>query len=292
MHDILDNLKVFAREVWVFLSSMFFLTNFAKMAGVVVGIAILSNWWLRCYTRHGESVQVEDFSSMHLLDAKKQARDKGFRFEILDSVWVEGKPGGIILSQTPKPLSRVKEGRKIYVTITQWNAEMVRLPVFSESSYDYDRYAAKIARKSIKSRIKERVFDAKQAENTILHLFYDGKKITERDVKDGFEVPMGSTLEFVVTERLSNEMEIPNLVCMRYDAAEFLVSTSNLNIGNVEKDETVTNPSTAFVYRQEPPYDSTMTIPMGGQISVWLTQDEPAACSGNGTAPIDENNSQ
>lgn len=275
----MENLKAFLREVWLFLSSTIFLFNFAKMVAVVIGIAILTNWWLRCYTSHGESVQVNDFTGMQLREARKLGKDKGFRFDVIDSVWLEGKPGGLIVSQIPKPLARVKEKRKIYVTVTQSVPEMVRLPIFSESSYDYDRYASKLAKRSIKSRVSERVFDKRQAENTILYLFFNGKKVTERDVKNGFEVPMGSTLDFVVTERLSNEMEIPDLLCMRYDAAEFLVSTSNLNIGEVFEDESVTDRSSAYVMKQEPAYESGTTIQMGGQINVWLTQNLPAGCT-------------
>jgi beta-lactam-binding protein with PASTA domain len=285
-----EYLKAFAREVWLFLSSRIFLINFAKMAGVVLVLVLLTNGWLRCYTNHGESVQVEDFTGLHILDAKKQGHGKDFRFEVIDSVWQEGKPGGIIQSQNPPPFARVKEGRKIYVTVTQWQPELVRLPQFSLSSYDYDRYAAKIARRSIKSRVKERVFDKKQAENTILYFYFKGEKITERDIKNGYDVPMGSTLDFVVTERLSNVMEIPDLMCMTFSTAEFLVSTSNLNIGLIEEDATVTNRSTAYIFRQEPPFDSLKTIPMGGQINVWLTQEKPVNCNETVTEQDDEGN--
>ncbi|MEK7256246.1 MAG: PASTA domain-containing protein, partial [Bacteroidota bacterium] len=242
----MDSLKYYLREIWLFLSSPIFLINFAKMVAVVLGLALLTGWALRCHTRHGESVQLNDFTGKHLTDAKRESRDKGFRFEVIDSIWQEGKPGGIIIKQTPNPLSRVKEGRKIYVTVTQWNAEMVRLPLLVESSYDYDRYAAKLAKRSIKARIKERVFDRRQAENTILYLYYEGKKVDETDIKNGFEVPMGATLEFVVTERLTNELQVPDLVCMNFSAAEFLVSNSNLNIGEVVADATVTDRNVAY----------------------------------------------
>ena len=175
-------------------------------------------------------------------------------------------------------MARVKEGRKIYVTVTGESAP-VRLPIWSQSSYDFDRYSNKVARLGVKCRVKERVFDNRQAANTILYLFYDGKKVTEQQVKNGFDVMMGSTLEFVVTERLSNEMEIPQLRCMTFDAAEFLVSSSNLNIGEVFEDESVTDRNTAYVYQQEPAFATGQTIQMGAQISLWLTQTLPDGCT-------------
>jgi len=251
------------------------------MVGVILGIFILTTWWMRCYTHHGESVQVDDFMGMHISDAKKKGRDKDFRFEVMDSVWREGMPSGIITLQNPKPLSRVKEGRKIYVTVTG-KPQPELLPKFSDSSYDFERYKSKLEKRGLKVKEKERVFDARQAENTILYFYHGGKKVTEGQVRSGYYVMPGDLLEFVVTERRSNLAEIPDLVCMSFSAAEFLVSTSNLNIGQVNEDETVTDPGSAYVYRQEPAWAAGQTIQMGGQITVWITQGIPARCGSSG----------
>ncbi|MBI5915070.1 MAG: PASTA domain-containing protein [Bacteroidetes bacterium] len=286
-NGLLENLKAFAREAWLFLTSVLFLKNLAMMVGVVVGFALLSNWWLGCYTNHGESVQVDDFTGMHFSDAKRQARDKDFEFEILDSLWKEGQPSGIILKQTPKPLSRVKEGRKIYVTVTG-DPDAYRLPNLKESSYEFDRYAKRLAMNGVKSRVKERVYDRKQAENSILYFYHDGKKVTEREVKTGYFVMAGDVLEFVVTERLSNQLQVPDLVCMNFTAAEFLVSTSNLNIGAINEEGAVSDQSTAFVSRQEPAAGE--PVQMGGQITVWLSQTPPPGCSDGNDSPASDQN--
>lgn len=274
----MDYIKALALEFWLFISSAFFLSNFIKMLAVVIGLFFLTNWWLKCYTNHGDSAQVADYSGMEVSDAAKLGKEKGFRFEILDSVWMEGQPGGIVISQIPRPMMRVKEGRKIYVTVSRSEPDLVLLPILSESSYDYDKYASKLLRRNIKCRVSERVFDAKQAENTVLYLLYNGRKITERDIKDGFEVPMGSTLDFVVTERLSTQLEIPDLVCLQFDVAEFIISSSNLNLGNVILDETVTNQSSAYVFMQEPAFAPNTTLRVGEQINIWLTQVKPSIC--------------
>ena len=77
---------------------------------------------------------------------------------------------------------------------------------------------------------------------------------------------------------LSNEVEIPDLVCMDYPAAEFLLSTANLNIGLVTEDETVTDPSIAYVAKQDPPFVPGVMVPMGTQVQLWLTQFPPEDC--------------
>lgn len=268
----------YLREIWLFLSSRIFLSNFLKMMAVIVGIFLMTNWWMRCYTDHGESVQVDDFTGLHMDDAVKRGQRKGFQFEVIDSGWVAGKPGGLIISQTPKPLSRVKEGRKIYLNVTKYEAEMVRLPEFSNYAYEHDEYAKRLELLDIKVKEPEKVYDKRQAPGTILHFEYEGKKVTEADVKRGFEIPKGSTVKFTVTDRLSNKVEIPNLICKNFDAADFLVGTYNLNLGEINEDATVTDRYSAYVYKQDPPFDPEATYQMGTQVNIWLTQDLPDGC--------------
>lgn len=286
----MEKIKAFGREVFLFVTSVVFLKNFAMMLAVVVGFALFSNWFLGCYTNHGESVQVDDFIGMHVADAERHGSDKDFEFVVLDSVWTEGKPSGIILKQVPKPLSRVKEGRKIYITVTG-EPDAYRLPEIKLSAYDFDRYSKKIAMNGVKFRVKERVFDRKQAENSILYFYHNGKKVTENEVKSGYYVMPGDVLEFVVTEQTSNELQAPDIVCMNYAAAEFLISSSNLIIGTVNEDGAISNQSTAYVSRQDPPAGE--PVQMGMQITVWITQTLPDGCSAtNKAAPASDGTDQ
>lgn len=276
----MDKIKSFFKEIWLFLSSGLFLTTFAKMIGIAILLFFMTTWWLRCYTDHGESVQVDDFTGMHISDASSKGKIKGFRFEVIDSAWRQGDPSGLIINQTPKPLSRVKEGRKIYVTVTG-EPKSVFLPLFEESSYDFEQYSRRLEiRHGIKVKVKERVYDRKQAENSIIHLFYKDKKVTDKDVKKGFKVQEGSTIEFVITERRTSSIDVPDLVCMDYDAANFLISSYNLNMGKIIEDATITDANSAYVYKQEPAYSPDLTVRLGSQVNIWITQDLPADCDG------------
>lgn len=265
----------------MFVSSRIFLLNFGKMLLVAALLFFFVSTWLKCYTHHGESVSVNDFTGMHLLDAKKASASKGFEFEVIDSVWMDGQPSGIIIQQDPRPLARVKEGRKIYVTVTG-RPGPVRLPQLSDSSYDYELYSARLSRLGIKTRIKEEVYDSRQEPNTILYLIYEGKKVTESDIKNGFDVMMGSTVEFVITKRYSNEVEIPDLVCRSLDEAVFLLSSAGFSLGEVFEDETITDRNSAWVYRQEPDYIPRQLLPVGSQFNLWVTQQVPAGCPTDG----------
>ena len=262
-------------EFRLFVTSAFFLKNFSAIAGgslLLIGLIFL---WLKCYTHHGQSVQVQDYTNMELDDAIAKARNRSFRVQVIDSIWRDGVEPNIVLEQDPKPFSRVKEKRTIYLTITKGTAEEVLLPTLV-GNYDFDQYKRKLTNKGIYTSVKERVFDAKQAENTILHFFYKGEKITESDLKQGVRIPKGSTLEFVITERGGGLVQVPDFTCKRLNAAEFLLSTMELNIGLIKPDVTVTDQTTAFVYNQRP--EPGQSIRVGEQVDLYITQDPPLGC--------------
>ncbi len=272
-----DRARKWGREARAFLTSMFFLKNFAAMVGVVVLLGFMTFYWLTCYTRLGESVQVPDFTGMPLDEVRELAAARHFELVITDSVFIVGKEPGIVLEQNPAPLSRVKEGRTIYLTVTKSEPDMVQLPALT-GSYDYNQYARKLKRLYLKPRVRERVFDPKQESNTILYLFYNGEKITEEDLKRGVKVPMGSEIEAVVTERGANTVEIPNVVCMTFEEAAFTLTSANLVLGRIEEDDTVFDRLTAWVVRQQPAPSPGARIQMGERIDIWLSQERPAQC--------------
>ncbi len=270
-----ENIKMIAQNVWDFLKSPIFLRNFVVWLGFVLGLLFLVNLILRVYTRHNESVQVGNYIGMTVDEAIRRARDRSFRVVITDSVYIVDRPPNTVLDQDPQPLSRVKQRRRIYLTVTKSTPDMVTLPELV-GSYNYDQYTRKLAQLNIRFTIRERKFDAKLEENTILYFFHNGRQISDADLRNGVKVPMGSTLEFVVTERSNSFVEIPDLVCKTYEAAQFLISANNLAIGNIYGE--VSDMSSAYVWKQEPEYAPGQTIRMGEQISLYLVQERPASC--------------
>ena len=272
--------KYYAKEMGYFLSSLFFLKNFAMMIATIVGFVLIMFWWMRCYTNHGESLQVHDYVGMDLKSAIKKANSRSFEIVVSDSIFIVDRAPNVVLAQNPKPLSRVKENRRIYLTVTKNKADLVTLPDLAGSD-DYGQYTKKLRMMDVKFTIKERIFNNQYEENTILHFFHDGEKITGKKLKKGVKVPKGSTLEFVVTEKGGGYVEIPDLICKKFSEAEFLISGMQLNLGKINKDGTITNQSSAYVWRQFPTYEPSETMRMGEQIEVWLTQNKPSRCGGN-----------
>ena len=271
-------LKRWWTEFKLFVTSFFFLKNFAMMIGAFFLFILLTNWWLGCYTRHGEVILMENYVGKTIREAERTADKHDFRLEIIDSVWFKNQKPGVITMQDPKPDSPVKKYRTVYLTTSKYEAPKVMLPEFGASGYNFNKYSRKLGGEDIVAVVKERIYDARQADNSIAYFYYKGEKVTDKDVKEIFEVSKGDTLYFVVTERTSNSVTIPNLVCMQYDAAAFLLSGSNLDVGEIHADETVTNQSSAYVWKQVPTFRSRRVVAVGTQVDLYLTQDMPDGC--------------
>jgi D-alanine-D-alanine ligase len=273
----IQKLKTFAREAWWFMSSGIFLKNCAGVIGFIFVFLWMITFWLKCYTDHGESLEVPDFIGMTLDEAKQKAKNRGLNLVASDSTSKPGVPAFTIYEQNPKARSRVKEDRTIYLSITKAIMDNVTLPDIAGGNDDFEQYSKKISAQDVKAEIIARKYDAILEANTIIDVIYDGDTITNK-LRYGVKVPQGSTIYFVVSERENSNIQIPNLICQKVEGAKFIISTSNLMLGNVVRDNSVTLPEEAYVWKQEPAYQAGATMRIGEQITIYVTGKLPNGC--------------
>lgn len=72
---------------------------------------------LSLFTRHGEYEIVPEVEQMSYTQAIKNLHEKGLRTDIRDSIYNEEIEPGFVVEQFPKPGSKVKPGRKIFLYI-------------------------------------------------------------------------------------------------------------------------------------------------------------------------------
>jgi len=131
----------------------------------------------------------------------------------------------------------------------------------------------------VKSNVQEYVFDA-GLPDMIMEVKYKGKTIVDRAGReDDFEIPKGGTLDFVLSKKSGGSFPIPDLVCQTYEQAKFILDNSLLTLGERSTDGSeITDLSSAYVYKQEPPYVPDETIAQGEVVNLYLTADLPASC--------------
>lgn len=255
--------------------------NLGLVALFLFGVLLVVILSLRWYTHHGQSLILPDYTGEHLADATKDAREKSFQIRIVDSVFMVGREGGIIIDQNPKADSRVKQKRKIYVTVTKDTPDKIplgRLPVLYGKSYERKTKELKQGFE-INTRIVGRKYDP-GAPDHILEVIYNGQTVISSDIKkDDVLIDKGGTLEVILSKATGGSLNMPDLVCKSYDEAVFQLQTLNLVIGEQISDGTVDDPGSAFIYNQQPAADS--RVYTGDTIQIYLTQIRPDDCDEN-----------
>lgn len=267
--------KYFLQTLGAFVLSPAFRRNALALAAVVAVLYLILVLSLRLFTHHGSSLQILDFTGMNVASAQAKARESKLELVITDSIFLVDETPGIILNQYPKPFSRIKKNRSVYVTINSSSPPPVILPGLV-GAYDYGQYTRKLQRLGVKYRILEKRFDAKFEDNTILTVYFDGREISDNELRQGFRVPKGSTLDFIVTERKSNQVSIPDLRCKTYNQAAFVLSSIGLEIGQIQGD--VADYNTAYVYRQDPLPTNALVAGLGTRINLYLSDTLPDDC--------------
>jgi D-alanine-D-alanine ligase len=263
-----------------YLKSKVFLKQLLFIFASILLLLFLVQLWLRFYTHHGQKIQLPKLISMTLDDAKEKASESDFELVVTDSIFVVGKPGGIITDQNPKPMSYVKSGRKIYVTITKFGVETFKvrdLPSLYGNAFEQKKTELKY--REIECVIKDYAYDAGEP-NHILEVWYNGQLIISRDVKqDDVDIAKGGKLECVLSRRDGGDVTIPDLRCLDLEEARFLLQSSKLEMGDILKKGATEPDATLYIIAQSPPYDGISNMKMGEKVTVTVSSVKPTDCN-------------
>lgn len=269
--------KVFAfgKWLWAFIKSPVFLKNTGALIVFLVLSFFVVSYGLNILTKHNQSVEVENYKGLDIEEAKRKARSRGFLVSTLHSPGTPGAVPNQVFQQYPDPVTQVKKGRTVYLSVYGSKMKKEKIPTFLGND-SYEMYAASL-RGLIFTVVKETKFDAKLQPNTVLHIWHKGKKLSGADLKKGVTGHQGDTIKCVVTTRSSATVAIPKLVCLDYVAATFLLNNSNLNVGVIHGN--FTNKKTAYVWKQVPAYISGKQITKNRSIELYLKDSRPAGCN-------------
>lgn len=243
---------------------------------LAVGIILILGFfymYLPISTNHGETITVPDAKGVALADLDEFLESRDLRYEVTaDSGFSASQPPLTVLQQFPLPNSKVKQNRKIYITLNAEKAPLVRMPKLVGGSVKnaqlvlktYDLMLGKI----------EYVDD-------IAFNYVKEQKIDGRQVLEGEKIAKGSTIDLVAGNGLGNQsLDSPNLLGLDLESAQFAIVGSGLKIGEIkyEKDlEVVTNAqgtsrkakaSPGSVFKQNPDVGEDMRL--GQSVDLWI----------------------
>ncbi|WP_194778253.1 PASTA domain-containing protein [Pararhodonellum marinum] len=242
-----------------------FLVHISIMLGILlVLLFIFFQFYLPSYTHHGDTVTVPDLEGYHYSELENYLGTRDLRMEVtLDSGFVPEVKPLTVLKQTPRPGSKVKQNRKIYVTLNAQNAPLIKMPNLVNTLL---KNAQEILVNSGLAR-GEIIYIPDIGMNVVLE-----QKFRGRNVEEGFEIPKGSQIDLVVGDGLGNQsLNIPNVIGMEEAEAEFLIIGSGLRLGRTSYVKTDTVPKGTIVRQVPPPGEEVKT---GVLIDLWISELE------------------
>jgi beta-lactam-binding protein with PASTA domain len=218
--------------------------------------------FLDIYTLHNKHILVPDYSNFHISQLDSISNENNIRYIIIDSVSDLEKPKGIVLNQTPKPNTKVKKKRRIYLTITETNTSFVKFP----DVYDLTLRQALRQIELTGLLVGKLEYKSDIATNKILDFNVNGISIFE-----GQEILKGTTVNLVVGKGLSEEyVFVPDLIGLSRVEAHIVLKTSSLNIGSEFYDDNCEDSTLAVVYKQTPSFENDNELKLGSTIDLFL----------------------
>jgi len=250
----MDELKESAKKIGLHVFLVF-------LATLIISFIFLKIF-LPSYTNHGDTVTVPDLEGFEYENLEEFLSVRKLQYEVtIDSGFNNEVPALIVLKQMPKAGSKVKPGRKIYITLNAKNAPLIKMPNLVNSLL---KNAQEILSNMGLNR-GEIIYVPDIGINVVLEQKYRGRNITE-----GSEIPKGSQIDLVVGDGLGNQiLEVPNLIGMDEEDAEFMIIGSNLRLGRVLYVATDTVPQGTII-QQMPPANT--QVRTGEPIDIWISE--------------------
>jgi eukaryotic-like serine/threonine-protein kinase len=261
----LQEVKDFFRRIF----SLTYVKSPIIAIGILITAALIFFVFLYIFTRHGQGIEVPNFSGNTQEQAFKLARKKNLRLTILDSVYISTRKPSTIVEQSPAAGTLVKSNRTIFLTINASAPKMVEMPD-----------VVGVTLRQAKSTLELQGFTIEMIQftpdigiNNVLEQRFKKKKI-----EPGTQIPKGSSIELLLGRGFANEKTIlPRIIGFTLSDARNILIEASLNIGNIIFDNTVKDlrdSLQAKVYSQYPAFTEETPLNFGARVDLWLTVNE------------------
>lgn len=247
-----------------FLFSKYFYLNILIALILTAGLVFATIKWMGDYTNNGYSKALPDFSGIHLKDLKERFEQEKLRFIILDTITSDAHPKGVVVDQTPKAFSLVKDNRTVYLTVNSMENEKVRMPNLTDGG-------TKMALRTLKSRGLEldSIWNVPGShDGLVIAQLYEGKEIvTGKLINKGSKIVLKVSRQNIHTQKIM----LPDFSELTMKEAIDKAKINSLNLVIICSDCVDREDSLKAVARQQAPsYSKGKKIWSGSQIDVFF----------------------
>jgi len=256
--------------------------------GIILGtvttlVLFFFYFYLPTTTNHGETLTVPNLEGIPFEEIDEFLTKRHLRYEVtMDSSYTPRYPALTILQQEPAANSKVKENRKIYITLNMTRPPSTRMPCLIDGSIKN----AQAVLRSSGLRLGEIRYKPALGLNSVLTQSYQNKEYKNcEEINQGIEIPKGSKIDLVAANGLGRiTFPAPNLVGMQLSEAEFILIGSGLKLGTlvfeaitadlvIAEDSLHTSISIedlvpGMIFKQDP--GSNAEVRIGRKISLWV----------------------
>jgi beta-lactam-binding protein with PASTA domain len=177
------------KDFFNFLRSKILLINLGLAVLVIIVLCLLTLQWLKSSTRHGEFVEVPDLAKLSVSEMRTAIERSNLRYEVVDSAdFNPDYPRFSIIEQNPGAGNKVKENRKIYVTVNPSGYKKVTVPNIIQVT---QRNAASML-KAVGLEVERVTYIDELGKDMVYYIRHNGKTI-----KPGDKLPKTSSVELV-----------------------------------------------------------------------------------------------
>jgi beta-lactam-binding protein with PASTA domain len=182
--------------------------------------------YLPIVTNHGETITVPDVRGVAHDQLDDFLVERNLRYEISkDSGYDSEQPPQTVLEQVPAPLTKVKENRKIYLTLNSQAAPRVKMPDLVDMSVKM----AQMVLKTYDLKLGKIDYVPDIIFNTVLAQEHQGESVEEGEL-----LPKGSVIDLKVGDGYGNQnLKSPNLVGLDLESAQVAIIGSGLKVGEI-----------------------------------------------------------
>ena len=214
--------------------------------------------YLPSTTNHGETITVPDVEGKLVSELEEELLKKDLRYEVADSSYSAEAQPLTVLKQYPHPGAKVKEGRKIYITINSITPPSVPMPNLTDGSV----LNAEVVLKSNELKLG-RIHKVAGPFNMVKEMRYKGSLI-----EAGVRIPKGSVIELVVMDGNMKDFPIENWIGVPFDEAAFTIRGNSLNLGEVTLVGGDTTGLEPVVLKQKPAPGEKVKV--GDGVDLWI----------------------
>ena len=250
-----------------FITSRVFLKHLILAILLVVIIITLTLQRLKSYTRHGESFPVPDFKGLTIDEIDAVAEQNHLKYEIIDSMHIDGAKPGAVVEQVPVSGFKVKKNRIVFLTVNSTVPEKVVLPKLTDISF---RQVLGLIENCglVPGKI---TYEPSEYNNLVLKVEQNEAELNQGDI-----IEKGSSIDLVIGSNSGvQDTPLPNLTGMTYTEADTLLTNYMLHTGVLVWDESIVTPEdslSAIIWKQYPGKNIRL-VSLGTSVDLWLTLD-------------------